>query len=152
MATYNIQVEDSAGNKYHPKPDLLTTKEQLRANTAAGKSVDALVVKELDNNLSGLSFGLTASGEWGYRKPGADTVTPFSSFRGVELICAVQARFYNSSLGAKKDLFTGNVIITIDKDGNVTLPQELKLNRNGVNVPTPTAVYFTILSVTVNFL
>ena len=52
MATYNIQVEDSAGNKYHPKPDLLTTKEQLRANTAAGKSVDALVVKELDNNLT----------------------------------------------------------------------------------------------------
>ena len=49
MATYNVQIEDSAGNKYHPKPDLLTTREQLAANTAAGKSVDALVVKEINN-------------------------------------------------------------------------------------------------------
>lgn len=81
----------------------------------------------------------------GYRtKAGADTVFPFKNFKGVELNCAVQARFYNSGLGSKKDLFTGNVIITIDKDGNVTLPQELKLNRNGVNVPTPTAVYMSI--------
>lgn len=125
------------------RPHYEKEKEGLSSNTLS---------PSFTNNLSGLSFGLTASGEWGYRKPGADTVTPFSSFRGVELICAVQARFYNSSLGAKRDLFTGNVIITIDKDGNVTLPQELKLNRNGVNVPTPTAVYFTILSVTVNFL
>lgn len=53
MATYNVQIEDSAGNKYHPKPDLLTTREQLAANTAAGKSVDALVVKEINNNLGG---------------------------------------------------------------------------------------------------
>ena len=60
MATYNVQIEDSAGNKYHPKPDLLTTREQLAANTAAGKSVDALVVKEINNNLAGLSFGITA--------------------------------------------------------------------------------------------
>ncbi len=52
MATYNVQIEDSAGNKYHPKPDLLTTKEQLAANTAAGKSADALVVKEIYSNLT----------------------------------------------------------------------------------------------------
>jgi hypothetical protein len=52
MAIYNVQMEDSAGNQYCPKPDLLTTKEQLSANTAAGKSVDALVVKELSNKLT----------------------------------------------------------------------------------------------------
>ena len=52
MAIYNVQVEDSAGNQYCPKPDLLTTKEQLSANTASGKSVDALVVKELNNKLT----------------------------------------------------------------------------------------------------
>lgn len=152
MATYNVQIEDSAGNKYHPKPDLLTTREQLAANTAAGKSVDALVVKEINNNLAGLSFGITAGGEWGYRKPGADAVTPFSSFRGVELICNVQARFYNMDIPTKKDLFTTTVTIRIDKNGNVTLPAELQMNRSSTNVRTPNKVYFTILSVTVNFL
>ena len=81
MATYNIQVEDSAGNKYHPKPDLLTTKEQLRANTAAGKSVDALVVKELDNNLTSqlggvkiLAEGSGTSAKY-YAQIGADTAS-----------------------------------------------------------------------------
>lgn len=152
MATYNVQIEDSAGNKYHPKPDLLTTREQLAANTAAGKSVDALVVKEINNNLAGLSFGITAGGEWGYRKPGADAVTPFSSFRGVELICNVQARFYNMDIPTKKDLFTTTVTIRIDKNGNVTLPAEIQMDRSSTNVRTPNKVYFTILSVTVNFL
>lgn len=56
MAIYNVQMEDSAGNQYCPKPDLLTTKEQLSANTAAGKSVDALVVKELNNKLGNCSL------------------------------------------------------------------------------------------------
>ena len=152
MATYNVQIEDSAGNKYHPKPDLLTTREQLAANTAAGKSVDALVVKAINNNLAGLSFGITAGGEWGYRKPGADAVTPFSSFRGVELICNVQARFYNMDIPTKKDLFTTTVTIRIDKNGNVTLPAEIQMDRSSTNVRTPNKVYFTILSVTVNFL
>lgn len=32
----------------------------------------------LNNNLNGFSFGITADGKPGYRKPGADTVTPFS--------------------------------------------------------------------------
>lgn len=150
--TYNVQVEDSEGNKYCPKPDLLTTKEQLAANNAAGKSVDALVIKEINNNLAGLSFGITAGGEWGYRKPGADAVTPFSSFRGVELICNVQARFYNMDIPTKKDLFTTTVTIRIDKNGNVTLPAEIQMDRSSTNVRTPNKVYFTILSVTVNFL
>lgn len=93
MATYNIQVEDSEGNKYHPKPDLLTTKEQLRANTAAGKSVDALVVKELDNNLmSRPQFIYDVSGKiTGYRtKGGADTVFPFSSLENMTYQCTLR--------------------------------------------------------------
>ena len=56
MAIYNVQMEDSSGNQYCPKPDLLTTKEQLSANTAAGKSVDALLVKELNNKLGNCSL------------------------------------------------------------------------------------------------
>lgn len=90
MATYNVQIEDSAGNKYYPKPDLLTTKEQLSANTAAGKSVDALVVKEINNNLNASSKFPDGAGFYpdvkdgirGYNTNaarGADTFHPFSS-------------------------------------------------------------------------
>lgn len=82
MAIYNVQMEDSAGNQYCPKPDLLTTKEQLIANTAAGKSVDALVVKELNNNLTSKMPGqlkLIAEGSGAdvkyYAQLGADTAS-----------------------------------------------------------------------------
>lgn len=82
MAIYNVQMEDSAGNQYCPKPDLLTTKEQLSANTAAGKSVDALVVKELNNNLTSKMPGqlkLIAEGSGAdvkyYAQLGADTAS-----------------------------------------------------------------------------
>ncbi len=81
MAAYNIQIEDSAGNKYYPRPDLLTTKEQVSANTASGKSADALVVKGLINNLtSHPQFIYDSSGKiTGYKtKAGADTVFPFN--------------------------------------------------------------------------
>lgn len=33
----------------------------------------------LNNDLGGLKFGVDADGNYGYRKPGADTVTPFSN-------------------------------------------------------------------------
>lgn len=78
MAIYNVQMEDSAGNQYCPKPDLLTTKEQLSANTAAGKSVDALVVKELNNKLAQVRTYVGADGKLhSVDGNGADTVLPF---------------------------------------------------------------------------
>lgn len=94
-------------------------------------------------------------GERGYNTDparGADTFTPFNSFRGVKLICTVRARFYNSSIPTKRDLFTCTVTVTIDKNGNVTLPQEMAMARSGLNVPTPTEVYFQVISITVSFL
>ena len=42
-------------------------------------SNSAKAVNTLNNNLGGYSFGTTADGQPGYRKPGADTVTPFSN-------------------------------------------------------------------------
>ena len=38
-----------------------------------------IFVNKLNNNLGGYSFGETADGKPGYRKPDADTVFPFSS-------------------------------------------------------------------------
>ena len=40
---------------------------------------DDIFNNTLSNNLGGYSFGTTADGRPGYRKPGADAVTPFSS-------------------------------------------------------------------------
>jgi len=59
---YNVQIEDSTGNTYHPKPDLLTSKEQVNANTAQGKSVDALVIKEIYNNLGNIGEAIIGNG------------------------------------------------------------------------------------------
>ncbi len=57
---------------------VLTTVEQVNANTDASNVTGAMVTKELYHNLNGFSFGMTTDGKPGYRKPGADTVIPFS--------------------------------------------------------------------------
>lgn len=49
----------------------------------------------LNNNLNGFSFGITADGKPGYRKPGADAVTPFSGNFTLKLTATVSA--YQSS-------------------------------------------------------
>ncbi len=116
MATYNIQVEDSAGNKYHPKPDLLTTKEQLRANTAAGKSVDALVVKELDNNLKNCRTYVGTDGKLhSVDGTGADTVLNFSKISKVQSVKA-------KTITAVSD-YIGIVIASTNN-----LPTDIKIN------------------------
>lgn len=58
---------------------VLKTQEQVEANTNPDNVASAVVVGEVINNLGGYSFGETADGKPGYRKPGADTVIPFSS-------------------------------------------------------------------------
>ena len=79
MAKYNVQVEDSEGNQYYPKPDLLTTKEQVSANTAAGKSVDALVVKQIRSDISKVRTYVGSDGKLHFvNSAGADSALPFS--------------------------------------------------------------------------
>ncbi len=60
-------------------------------------------IDEINNNLGGFSFGTTADGKPGYRKPGADTVIPFSS--GIK---PVYGSFRQSTA-----LKTGNHYITV---------------------------------------
>lgn len=80
MVIYNVQMEDSVGNQYCPKPDLLTTKEQLSANTAAGKSVDALLVKELNNKIDRVGTYVGEDGKLhSVDGNGADTVLNFNN-------------------------------------------------------------------------
>ncbi len=108
--TYNVQVEDSEGNKYCPKPDLLTSKEQLSANTKSGKSVDALVVKEINNNLtsqlpSGVKLIVEGSGASAkyYAQIGADAASKkslgsgkFTAYKGTNTNSITADADYNA--------------------------------------------------------
>ena len=79
-ATLATKIADALG-KYHKgffTKRVLKTTEEVEANTNPKNLPSALVVGELINDLNGYSFGETDDGEPGYRKPGADTVTPFS--------------------------------------------------------------------------
>lgn len=64
---------------FNKTKDVLNTKEEIEANTDPTAIAGALSVKELSNDLGGLSFGQDASGNWGYKVGGADTVHPFKS-------------------------------------------------------------------------
>ena len=74
------------------KVRVLNSMEEIEANTNAENIAGAMAVAELSNNLGGYSFGETSDGKPGYRKPGADSVTPFSSVR-----CLYESFSYNES-------------------------------------------------------
>lgn len=58
--------------------NLLATTPGISAMDAAQGPVIQGQIDEINSNFGGLSFGMTEDGQPGYRKPGADTVTPFS--------------------------------------------------------------------------
>lgn len=60
---YNAQMEDSEGNVYLMKPDIIDSNEALLANTKAGKVPDALLVKELNKSMGGVVLTAEGSGE-----------------------------------------------------------------------------------------
>ena len=74
-------IEDSEGNKYYnglnPTKVIKNAKDNA-AITEEGYTPDALVTKQLIQNLDGNRFGHTADGRPGW-KDGADTVHPFSA-------------------------------------------------------------------------
>lgn len=58
--------------------------ETIGAITQPGFIPDALALKDVNDSLGGLQFGIDENGNYGYIKAGADSVTPFKS--GVTLI------------------------------------------------------------------
>lgn len=66
-------------NTYIPKKSILNSQEEIEANTSEESVAGALALKEINNNMGGLRFGVDADGNYGYYKDGADTVTPFKS-------------------------------------------------------------------------
>lgn len=61
--------------------DLIATLEEVKQNEEPGMAADALAVKELAVGLP-FRLGVDASGNYGYYKDGADTVTPFKAGDG----------------------------------------------------------------------
>ncbi len=92
------QIEDYQGHKIYPRPDMLSTMEEVEANTTANKSVDALVVKELNSclnfpNNQGHFYTDYQDGKYGFNTDpsrGADTFIPFKSEFIIEKIASMQ--------------------------------------------------------------
>ena len=84
-SVYNSQIEDSSGNVYLPRTDMIQTMEELKANTKAGKAADAMLLKEVNHNLNAklaqgrVQLVIQSDGTLGYKLDGADTVHPFHS-------------------------------------------------------------------------
>ena len=65
--------------------DTLTTIEQVEAATDSSVPVGAGAIKELNQSLSGLSFGQDAEGNWGYKVGASTEITPFKSGGGINI-------------------------------------------------------------------
>ena len=70
----------------------------------------------INNNLGGYSFGETADGKPGYRKPGADTVIPFSKAAGTLSFRIKQSSGYAKPSGDNypRAMVSGNYTVTIN--------------------------------------
>ena len=79
LQTTSKSVVDAVNEVFNKTKDVLNTKEEIEGNTDPTAIAGALSVKELSNDLGGLSFGQDADGSWGYRIGGADPVIPFKS-------------------------------------------------------------------------
>lgn len=66
-----------------------------KLNWSLNSNLEAELALELSNRLGGLTFGIDAEGNYGYKKAGADTVIPFS--RDVEV------EVYTTNITAQKD-------------------------------------------------
>lgn len=69
--------------------NLLATTPGISAMDAAQGPVIQGQIDAINSNFGGLSFGMTEDGQPGFRKPGADTVYPFTNrkFSGTYRLC-----------------------------------------------------------------
>lgn len=93
-ATEYIQVGDGYGaglinetnkqvNARVEKAVVVRDLDTIGAITQEGFIPDALALKDVNDSLGGMTFGIDENGNYGYIKVGADSVTPFSSFNNM---------------------------------------------------------------------
>lgn len=95
-----INATNTAVNASADVGKIIDNTDDIMANTQKGMLAGALALKEVNSNLGGLKFGIDASGNYGYYKAGADSVTPF---RGQPLIFTVSPADIKSEL---PDIYT----------------------------------------------
>lgn len=93
--------------------DTLTTMEQVNAETDVSKPVGAGAVKELNNSLGGLQFGVDENGNYGYIKIGADTVTPFKQIQTFHFITGDYEYSYSVDTGINGLVVDKNVFCVV---------------------------------------
>lgn len=81
------------------------------ASTSSRIAASAKSVNQLSNNLGGLSFGETADGKPGYRKPGADAVIPFKSGMVFEHIFTFTTGYHSKNIHITSDSDAGYFFI-----------------------------------------
>lgn len=109
-------------NTYIPKKSILNSQEEIEANTSEESVAGALALKEINNNMGGLRFGVDSDGNYGYYKDGADTVTPFKS--GGEISVDAVSMLLSGSISTTTTVsFTGLKSITFKMltSGTVTV-------------------------------
>lgn len=77
----SAQINNTNGAINTINNNVLDTIEEISANTSGGKFAGALALKNVNNSFGGMKFGIDSSGNYGYIKAGADSVTPFSSIK-----------------------------------------------------------------------
>ena len=89
----------------------------------------------LNNNLNGYSFGTTADGEPGFRKPGADTVIPFSRQINADTILNMVKNTAEARSTSVTYVVPSNKVYNFMFFGSNYYPVTLQVTKNGVNLP-----------------
>lgn len=100
--------------------DFQTVSDKISALATKVDEIDN-DLDEINSNLCGISFAQDANGNWGYRKPGADSVIPFKKGGSYSLTVSVSASgtSQNSSGDAIYNMScTGNAVYKLN-DGKI---------------------------------
>ena len=96
------------------KSDLATQGDSVKSN-ASKINTNASAISTLNTNLANIKFGVDSDGNYGYIKPGADTVTPFSKLK--------QGEPFNISLSIPNDFLKNDISITFPKPPKMVIAQ-----------------------------
>ena len=105
-------VVDAVNEVHYAIPEMLESLEEVEANNESGKVADALTVKEINNNLGGLRFGVDGDGNYGYY--GADgSLVPFKSGGGSFTVTTYVASNASTTYNRQAMLDAGYTKLTV---------------------------------------
>ena len=109
--------------------------------TEEGYAADATTVAALNSSLGGLKFGVDSSGNYGYYKAGADSVTPFKTTKVISL--GTGTSFNVTAYEGYKNFTTSNFLYKLVKPSS-DLTTSATTAHNGQNTATSGTVTTTV--------